>query len=88
MKHMVVLSDSSGSRVDIFATVEDGDVVTLDFGRYGEVSSSIDGLTKQSNSRFNVRVVNTEGGNGKYFSSGDAMDDAGWGNWLLCAHDG
>lgn len=89
MDHMVASEDSSGSPIDIFATVADGDVKTLDFGPYGEISSSIDGMQKKSNSRFNVRIVNDEGGNGKYFTTGDQAEDlASYGNWLLCVHDG
>jgi len=87
MNHMVVITDAIGNEVDVFATVADGEVATLDLGQR-EVSGSIDGITKQSSSRFNVRIVSKRGGNGKFFTTGDPVDDAGWGNWLLCDHDG
>ena len=89
MEHMVVLTGPNGNEIDMFATVADGDIASLDLGPYDEVSDDIDGFTKQSNSRFNVRIVNNKGGNGKFFTTGDPVDDqAGYGNWLLCDHDG
>ena len=82
MNHMVAITDATGNRVDVFAIVTEGEVATLDLGRR-EVSASIDGITKQSSSRFNVRIVSKQGGNGKFFTTGDPVDDLSSVIWLV-----
>lgn len=86
--HAVKITDANGRSIDMFAMVDGGEIATLDLGPFAEVSGDIDSFEKFSNTSFRVRIVNDQGGNGKFFMTGDAIDDTAWGNWLRCDHDG